>query len=73
MARLIARLQETRYALFRGEAPKLSYTAIAVLAGGQPLDGSKAKVELDYSPELSMRDAIDRAFIWFEKHGYIRK
>ncbi|GHE69293.1 NAD-dependent epimerase/dehydratase family protein [Roseivirga thermotolerans] len=73
MARLIARLQETRYALFRGEAPKLSSTAIAVLAGGQPLDGSKAKVELDYSPELSMRDAIDRAFIWFEKHGYIRK
>lgn len=73
MAKLISKLQETRYALFRGEPPKLSSTAIAVMAGGQHLDGTKAKVELDYAPNLTMRDTIDRAFIWFEKNGYIKK
>ena len=73
MAKLISKLQETRYALFRGNPPKLSSTAIAVMAGGQHLDGTKAKVELDYTPNLNMRDTIDRAFIWFEKNGYIKK
>ncbi|HEY9117496.1 MAG TPA: NAD-dependent epimerase/dehydratase family protein [Roseivirga sp.] len=73
MAKLISKLQETRYALFRGNPPKLSSTAIAVMAGGQHLDGTKAKVELDYTPNLNMRDTIDRAFIWFEKNGFIKK
>jgi len=72
MAKFVNKLEETRYALFKGNPPKLSSTAIAVLAGGQHLDGTKAKVELDYTPELTMRDAIDRAYIWFEKHGYIK-
>jgi len=73
MAKLASKLQETRYALFRGEPPKLSSTAIAVMAGGQHLDGTKAQVELDYRPDLTMRDAVDRAYIWFEKNGYIKK
>ena len=73
MAKLLSKFQETRYALFRGEEPKISSTAIAVMAGGQHLDGTKAEVELDYKPDYTMRDAIDRAFIWFEKNGYIRK
>ncbi|WP_420386161.1 NAD-dependent epimerase/dehydratase family protein [Roseivirga sp.] len=73
MAKLVNKLQETRYALFRGDAPKISSTAIAVMAGGQHLDGNKAKVELDYTPNLTMRDAVDRAFIWFEKNGYIKQ
>lgn len=73
MAKVMNKLQETRYALFRGEPPKISSTAIAVMANGQHLDGTKAKTELDYTPDLSMRDAVDRAFIWFDKHGYIKK
>lgn len=73
MAKLTSRLQETRYTLFRGDPPKLSSTAIAVMAGGQHLDGTKARVELDYTPDLTMRDSVDRAYIWFEKNGYIRK
>lgn len=73
MAKLVNKLQETRYALFRGEPPQVTSTAIAVLAGGQHLDGTKAKVELDYTPELTMRDAVERAYIWFEKHGYIKR
>lgn len=73
MAKFVNKLQETRYALFKGEPPKISSTAIAVLAGGQHLDGTKAKVELDYTPDLTMRDMIDRAYIWFEKHGYIQQ
>ena len=73
MAKVMNKLQETRYALFRGEPPKISSTAIAVMASGQHLDGTKARTELDYTPDLSMRDAVDRAFIWFDKHGYIKK
>ncbi len=73
MAKLVSKLQETRYALFRGELPKLSSTAIAVMAGGQHLDGTKAKVELDYTPNFNLRDTIDRAYIWFEKNGYFKK
>lgn len=73
MAKFMNKLQETRYALFRGEPPKISSTAIAVMASGQHLDGTKAKTELDYTPDLTMRDAVDRAFIWFDKNGYIKK
>ena len=71
MAKLISKIQETKYTLFRGDPPKLNSTAISVMAGGQHLDGARAQAELDYTPELTLKDAIDRAYIWFEKHGYI--
>lgn len=73
MAKVISKLQETRYTLFRGSAPTLSSTAIAVLAGGQHLDISKAQKELGYVPDLGIEDAIDRAYRWFVKEQYIDK
>lgn len=72
MAKLISKIQETKYALFKGEPPKINSTAITIMSGGQHLDGAKAKAELDYTPELSMKDAVDRAYVWFDKHGYIK-
>lgn len=72
LAKLISKIQETRYQLFRGNAPTLSSTAVAVLAGGQHLAGEKAKEELSYVPELEIKDAVGRAYRWFVKEGYIK-
>lgn len=72
LAKVISKVQETKYALFRGTPPTLSSTAIAVLSNGQHLDGSKAQEELGYIPELSTEDAIHRAYTWFKKEGYIK-
>ena len=44
---------------------------IAVLAYGQHLDGSKAKEELGYEPDLTLKEAIMRSHDWFKKEGYI--
>lgn len=73
VAKIISKVQETKYALFRGAPPTLSSTAIAVLSGGQHLDGNKAKEELGYQPDLSAADAVDRAHSWFKKVGYIKR
>ena len=73
LARIISKVQETRYTLVKGKPPTLSSTAIAVLAGGQHLDGSKAKNELGYEPNLEVKDAIFRAFQWFLMEKYIHK
>ncbi len=72
LAKIISKIQETKYTLFRGTAPTLSSTAIAVLSGGQHLDGDKAKSELGYTPELSAEDAVHRAYAWFRSEGYIK-
>lgn len=72
LAKLISKVQETKYTLFRGTPPMLSSTAIAVLSSGQHLDGDKAKNELGYTPELSADDAIHRALNWFKKEEYIK-
>ena len=73
VARVISKVQETKYALFRGTPPTLSSTAIAVLSGGQHLDLTKAKEILSYQPDLSAADAVDRAYNWFKKAGYIKR
>lgn len=72
LAKVISKLQEIRYILFRGTPPTLSSTAIAVLAGGQHLDGTKAKEELGYEPDLTIAEAIERAHRWFIKEKYIQ-
>ena len=71
MAKIISRWQEIKYTLFRGTPPTLSSTMIAVLAYGQHLDGSKAKEELGYEPDLTLKEAISRSYNWFKKEGYI--
>jgi dihydroflavonol-4-reductase len=73
MAKLVSWLQESRYRLFGGALPKVSSTAIAVMAAGQHLDGSKAKRELGYAPEVSLESAIERALRWFSDQGYVRR
>jgi nucleoside-diphosphate-sugar epimerase len=71
LAKLISKLQEIRYILFKGTAPSLSSTAIAVLSSGQHIDGTKSKDELGYEPDLSAKDAVRSAYNWFKKEGYI--
>lgn len=71
LAKIISKVQETRYTLVKGKPPTLSSTAIAVLAGGQHLDGTKAREELGYEPNLNIEEAIDRAYQWFIKEKYI--
>lgn len=72
LAKIISRFQETRYTTFKGKPPTLSSTAIAVLASGQHIDGSKAERDLGYKPEFKMEDAVDRAFNWFKSEHYIK-
>lgn len=50
--------------------PQLSKTAIAVLSGGQFLDGSKAASELGFESNVSLDQALDRALSWFRSNGY---
>ncbi len=71
LARVISKFQEIRYTLLKGNPPTLSSTAIAVLAGGQHLDGTKAKTELGYEPDLTIEEAIQRAHKWFIQEKYI--
>lgn len=71
VAKIISKLQEIRYTLAGGKAPTLSSTAVAVLASGQHLNGSKAKKELGYEPDLGTEDALHRAYQWFLKENYI--
>ncbi len=71
VAKLVSKFQETKYSLVKGTPPTLSSTAVAVLASGQHLDGSKSKEELGYEPELDLEDAIFRAYQWFKKEKYI--
>jgi dihydroflavonol-4-reductase len=72
VARAAGTLQELRYHLIGGKAPRLSSTAIAVMASGQFLDGGKAREELDYHAEVPITGAIERALNWFKAQGYVR-
>jgi len=73
LAKLISKIQEIKYTLFRGDAPTLSSTVIAVLSSGQHLDGKKAKEELNYSPEIDIKEAIERSYKWFKLVHYINE
>jgi dihydroflavonol-4-reductase len=71
-ARLLSRLQHVRYR-FGGPLPLLSATAIAVMGGGQFLDGTRAREELGYAPRVSVAEAISRALAWFRQTGHLGK
>jgi dihydroflavonol-4-reductase len=64
IAKLISRFQTMTYPITK-TIPKISETAIAVMAGGQHLDGSIARAELGYEREVSLEDAIRRTLDWF--------
>jgi len=71
-ARLASRLQELKWRM-GGPPPVVSATAIAVMASGQFLDGSKARRELGYAPTLGLRETLSRALDWFRAEGYLRR
>lgn len=71
LAKILSKLQETKYKLLGGELPKLSSTAIAVMASGQFLDGSKAVNELGFKPTLTLEQTIERTVTWFKANNYI--
>ncbi len=71
-AKLVAQIQEWRYKM-GGDEPKLTKSAIAVMAMGQFLDGSKAAQELGFKAEVSVKEALKRAYTWFCEQGMIRR
>jgi dihydroflavonol-4-reductase len=71
VARAAAKMQALRYHLIGGAAPKLSETAIAIMASGQFLDCGKAERELGYSAKVGVEEMLMRAFTWFRSIGYI--
>ncbi len=71
IARIVAKLGSIRYRLFRGSVPKLSESAVAVMASGQFIDGSKAQAELGYAPRVSLAETIERSLNWFRSQGMV--
>lgn len=70
VVRGLAAVARLRYKL-TGKAPLLSDTAIAVMAGGQFLDGSKAREELGFVAEQSLDNTLAESIEWFRQNGYI--
>jgi len=71
-AKLVSAWQIFRYKHLHGPIPKVSASAIAVMSSGQYLDGSKATRELGYRPEVSVDEALRRAFEWFKSEGKVK-
>ena len=71
-AKLVSAWQIFRYKHLQGPVPKVSPSAIAVMSSGQYLDGSKAARELGCRPEVSVDEAIRRAFEWFKSQGKVK-
>lgn len=71
-ARCVAALGRMRYAL-TGQLPLLDDTAIAVMAGGQFLDGAKAQAELGFVARQSLDDTLARTLQWFREQGMIER
>lgn len=71
VAKLVSAAQHMKYR-FGGPPPQLSKTAIAVLSGGQFLDGSKARKDLGFEPAVGLDEAIDRTLAWFRSVDYLK-
>tara|TARA_R100001244_G_scaffold106242_2_gene78781 strand:- start:23310 stop:24299 length:990 start_codon:yes stop_codon:yes gene_type:complete len=70
VAKSVALLGRLRYRL-TGRLPLLDDTAIAVMAGGQFLDGAKAREELGFVAQQTLDATLLRAIQWFRENGYI--
>lgn len=70
VAKLVGRAQALRHRFFGGAPPVISETAIAVMAGGQWLDGRVAQRDLGYAPEVDLEQTVARALAWFRANGY---
>ncbi len=51
--------------------PLLDDTAIEVMAGGQFLDGRKAREELRFESQVPLEDTLERAIAWFHANDYL--
>ena len=71
VARLLSAWQAFRYSALRGPDPKVSASAIAVMASGQFIDATKARQELGFAAQTSTDDAINRALAWFRRQGMV--
>lgn len=71
VARIVAALGSIKYRLFRGSVPKLTHSAVAVMASGQFMDGSKAQQVLGYAPRVSLAETIERSLNWFRSQGMV--
>ncbi|QRY79402.1 NAD-dependent epimerase/dehydratase family protein [Pseudomonas sp. PDNC002] len=69
-ARALATLGRWRYRL-TGKMPLLDDTAIEVMAGGQFLDGRKAREELGFESHVPLEDTLERAISWFHANDYL--
>ncbi|BAU76451.1 NAD-dependent epimerase/dehydratase family protein [Metapseudomonas furukawaii] len=70
MARGMAALGRLRYRL-SGEVPKLNDATLAVMAGGQFLDGRKAREELGFIADTPLETTLERTIAWFRDNGYL--
>jgi nucleoside-diphosphate-sugar epimerase len=70
-ARAVSALQAVRYKYLRGPEPKISSSAIAVMALGQFISGEKAAQDLGFAPEVSVDEAIRRTLSWFKSQGLV--
>nr|MBO2511860.1 epimerase [Gammaproteobacteria bacterium] len=71
VAKGIAGLGRLRQRL-TGRRPALDDTAIAVMAGGQFLDGSKAREELGFVAQTDLDATLRRSIEWFRANGYLQ-
>lgn len=69
MAKFLSRVQAVKHRYFDGPLPVLTPTAIAVMSAGQHLSGIKAKQDLGFEAEVSLDDALARAYEWFKQQG----
>lgn len=72
LVRALAKIQGIKFRYLKGDAPKISDTAIAVMSSGQYLAGDKAKRELGFEASVSLDEALRRSLLWFDSVGYIQ-
>lgn len=68
MARVVGGLQTARWRWLRGPLPEISDTALAVMAAGQHLDGSRSKA-IGYEPSVDLEETVARSLRWFKSQG----
>ncbi len=66
IARGISTMQKWRYLYFKGPAPTISESAIAVMSAGQHLSAASAAA-IGYAPSLDLEATVQRALTWFRQ------
>jgi dihydroflavonol-4-reductase len=69
LAMLIGWIDEARCRLQPGAHPRVPLEGVRMSIQQMYVDCSKARTELGYQPG-SVRDAIERAVVWYRAHGY---